>query len=197
MPRPIIALSDPTIVALGLFVFVAAIIVVAIYRYNANDFMKFWAATGTVIGVALGSVGTFFFTKSEIERTELRLRATQFALETGELRRSEAAKRVTQLSKVCLDRPEAVEKVDEIRVLLRTESPSPFNEKLFSRKASPDVQELLRLYMELMSEQWRAHNSSSPTPTPSGSASPFSSTGPIEPEKIVSPTPSKPSPPKP
>jgi len=203
MSRPIIALSDPTIVALGLFVFIAAIIIAAIYRYKANDFMKFWAATGTVIGVALGSVGTFFFTKGEIERTELRLRAMQFALETGEIQRTEAAKKVTQLSKVLApDRPEAVGKLEEIRVLLKTESPSRFYEKLFSPKTHPDAQKLLRAYIKLLEESHARdlgpdEPENNRPPTPSISVSPSSSAGPIEPERLVSPTPSQASSPKP
>jgi hypothetical protein len=68
MSLQILAIADTVIVAVSVLVVVAAIIITSIIRYKADDFVKFWAAAGTVIGLALGGIGTFFSPKSKSRR---------------------------------------------------------------------------------------------------------------------------------
>jgi hypothetical protein len=94
----ILAMSDPVIIALAVLVLVGAILITSIIRYKADDFVKFWAAAGTVIGLALGTVGTFFFTKGQVAQKESELRTTQTALQSSEKEKIAVGEQISQLA---------------------------------------------------------------------------------------------------
>jgi hypothetical protein len=79
-----LAFSDSVTVALAVLTFVAVILITSILRYKADDFVKFWAAVGTVMGLALGGVGTFFFTRDQVIEKDRQLQVAQTALNKSE-----------------------------------------------------------------------------------------------------------------
>jgi hypothetical protein len=95
MNTSLLAFSDQVTVAFAVLLFVGVILITSIIRYGVDDFVKFWAAVGTVMGLALGGVGTFFFTKDQVEQKDSQLKVTQQALKISE---SEKANVATQLA---------------------------------------------------------------------------------------------------
>ena len=96
MDMRILALSDSVTVALAVLLFVAVILITSILKYRADDFVKFWAAVGTVLGLALGGVGTFFFTKDKVDEKESQLKTTQQALQTTQSEKADVTKQLAQ-----------------------------------------------------------------------------------------------------
>jgi hypothetical protein len=148
----VLAVSDQLIVGIVTIFFVAGVLITAILRYKVDEFVKFWAAIGTVIGVALGSVGTYFFAKQQVESTTNQLRATEVALQISESQKNEAATRITQLSNALVDRPKDANTLNQINRLLRREY-SP-NTMFFQQ-----MQEFFNKY-----PRYRRAPDSSPTP---------------------------------
>jgi hypothetical protein len=119
-----LAFSDSVTVAIGVLMLVAIVLIISIIRYNADDFVKFWAAVGTMIGLALGGVGTFFFTKEQVENKESQLKTTQNALQTSEKEKTAAGQTLTQLVDSVTWDPGATSKIKQLSLQLKGEKPS-------------------------------------------------------------------------
>jgi Co/Zn/Cd efflux system component len=87
---PIVAASNDSqamIVALALFGLVAVIMVAAILRYPANDVVKIWSLLGALTGLITGAVGSYFFTRPQIEQANAQVQQA-----------SDASKQIVELS---------------------------------------------------------------------------------------------------
>jgi hypothetical protein len=61
--------TGSVIVAVTLIVLVGVVIVVAMFRYpKIEDILKLWGALGTIIGLIVGSMGAYFFTRAEVQK---------------------------------------------------------------------------------------------------------------------------------
>jgi uncharacterized protein HemX len=134
----ILAVGDPVIVAIAVLVLVAAIIITSIFRYKADDFVKFWGAVGTVIGLAVGGVGTFFFTKgtvdekqaqveqrqAQVEQKQTQLDQAQATLKRTEKERLEIAQQIEELSQALMSDPATAEKLKKLQMAV-TKIPPP------------------------------------------------------------------------
>jgi hypothetical protein len=124
----LIAVADNVIVAVGVLLLVGAVVITSIVRYEADDFVKFWAAAGTVIGLALGGVGTFFFTKGKVDEKESQLKTVQLALSTSEKEKLELGKQASLLvDLVTISNPWAADKLKYISETLKGEKPIKFD----------------------------------------------------------------------
>src|SRR4051794_41166628 len=62
--------KQATVVAVLYVVLIAVIAVVALDRYEVDDFLKVWAVLGTLIGVLTGAIPSYFFAISAAEEKE-------------------------------------------------------------------------------------------------------------------------------
>src|SRR5207302_6029611 len=92
-----LAVSDQAVVGVATIVLMTGVLITAILHYKVDDFVKFWATVGTVIGLALGTVGTFFFTKDKVEQTQTKLEQTKNALVASQQEKLQAAERLTKI----------------------------------------------------------------------------------------------------
>lgn len=130
MNSSILAVADTVIVAISVIALVGGIVITSIVRYKADDFVKFWAAAGTVIGLALGGVGTFFFTKGKVEQTQVQLEHKQDevdrvtkAWKTSESEKADIANKINALSQYVTWNPVASSKLKDLVAALKTEKP--------------------------------------------------------------------------
>lgn len=124
MNSAFLAFSDSVTVALGVLLLVAVVLITSIVRYTADEFVRFWAAVGTVIGLALGGVGTFFFTKGKVDEKESQMKAVQLALNTSEKEKVELGKQASFLVElVTVSNPWAANKLKYISQSLKGEKP--------------------------------------------------------------------------
>ena len=175
---PLLAISDQVIVAITTIVLMTVVVITAVFRYKADDFVKFWAAVGTVIGVALGTVGTYFFTKEKVVQAESRLRTAQVALEISELQRAEAATKIRQLSPTLLpEQHKASDKLNEIQLILS-------NDRFLGGDSTGtrEMWDYLRFY-------FKQYQSPTPSPAPQSSPRPTATDKTTSPTSSPSPTP--------
>jgi hypothetical protein len=105
----ILAIADTLIVAISVLVVVAAIIITSIVRYKADDFVRFWGAVGTAIGLALGGVITFFFTKGAVEQKEAQVQQKQVEVQQKQSQLDQAQATLKKTEKEKLEIGEQVE----------------------------------------------------------------------------------------
>jgi len=76
----ILAATDAgsVVVAVAIIVLIGAITLVAMLKYDIDAALKVWAALGTVTGLVVGSMGTYFFTKRPALNNKLRARRHPF-----------------------------------------------------------------------------------------------------------------------
>lgn len=67
------------VVAVALIALIGAVMVVAIWRYPLAEALKVWGALGTILGVVVGVMTTYFFTHRTIATLENRLANAQIA----------------------------------------------------------------------------------------------------------------------
>lgn len=85
-----------TVVALGLLVLVGAIMVAAIFRFRSmDDILKLWAGLGTLVGLIVGTMGTYFFTKDVADRSIAKVEAEKSVLNTENRAAKEAVAALT------------------------------------------------------------------------------------------------------
>ena len=79
---PILAEVDTGSVVIGvaLIVLIGAIMIAVIIRFDFDSVLKMWAGLGTLTGLLVGIMGTYFFTKDQIEQKDSQIRLTQNAL---------------------------------------------------------------------------------------------------------------------
>ena len=63
-------MSDTLIVTLAILADFVILIVVAMLRFQAGTFLKFWAALGPIFGGLLGTIGTYYFQKDQVKDAE-------------------------------------------------------------------------------------------------------------------------------
>jgi hypothetical protein len=68
------------IVAIVLLLIIASIMVIAMFRYDLDGVLKIWAAIGTLFGLVIGSMATYFFTNQAHQAVTARLQAEKQAL---------------------------------------------------------------------------------------------------------------------
>jgi hypothetical protein len=68
------------IVAIVLLVLIAAIMIIAMFRYDLDGVLKLWGALGTLFGLVIGSMATYFFTNQTHEARTAQLRAENMSL---------------------------------------------------------------------------------------------------------------------
>ena len=68
------------LVAIVLLVIFAAILIIAMFRYNLDDVLKLLGALGTLFGIVIGSIATYFFTNQAHEARTAQLQAEKQTL---------------------------------------------------------------------------------------------------------------------
>lgn len=76
------------VVAVALIGLTAAIMIVAMKRYQFNEALQIWGALGSIIGVMVGIMASYFFTRSTVQDLQLRLFAAQLSEQEVEVRRA-------------------------------------------------------------------------------------------------------------
>src|SRR6476661_8326422 len=123
----ILAMSDQLIVALVTLVLVGGVIVTSIVRYKVDEFVKFWAAIGTFLGVAAGSVGTYFFAAQNVETKDAQLKATKVALQASENQQTRIRDLATAFTTYVSSNPSTFpRKIEEFRIQLDKEKPANY-----------------------------------------------------------------------
>lgn len=73
--------TGAVIVAVTLIAFVGVIFIIAMIRYpKIEDVLKIWGALGTVLGLIVGSFGTYFFTKDQVKQAVATAEANKVAV---------------------------------------------------------------------------------------------------------------------
>ena len=63
-------MSDTLIVTLAILAVFLVLIVVAMLRFQAEMFLKFWAALGPIFGALVGTIGTYYFQQGKVNDAE-------------------------------------------------------------------------------------------------------------------------------
>lgn len=92
----ILAATDTgsVVVAVAIVISIGTITIVAMLKYDIDAALKMWAALGTVTGLVVGSMGTYFFTKDQLSTTSNALAATRTALTASEKQKAQAADQI-------------------------------------------------------------------------------------------------------
>ncbi len=88
----ILAVSDPVIIGLAIIAMILIITVGAIWKYpQVGSVLQLWAAMGTLTG----AIGTFFFTREQVQRQESQIKTLESAFQTSEKQKDTAARQVS------------------------------------------------------------------------------------------------------
>src|SRR5215471_12524489 len=81
---PILAIVEwpSAAVAIALIAFLALVMYIALKRFEMDDILKFWAALGTIVGLIIGTFGTYFFTR-EVTQAKVQTVEARSAAEIG------------------------------------------------------------------------------------------------------------------
>ena len=71
-------MEDATWVAIAIISGIFGVLIVTVIRYGVDPALKLWSALGTLTGVALGSIVTFYFT-DQVKLEEDKKQATQLS----------------------------------------------------------------------------------------------------------------------
>lgn len=74
----------PVLIAFGILFLVGGLAFAAIMRYDSKDAIPVLSWVGTIFGTILGMVGTFFFTKDQLDTTKSNLADANVKLERKE-----------------------------------------------------------------------------------------------------------------
>ena len=86
------------VIGLALIVLVGAIVIAAIQKYDADSVLKILGAIGTLIGFIVGGMGTYFFTREQIQQQQNQTKLYQAALQTSERERAEAGEQFLEVA---------------------------------------------------------------------------------------------------
>jgi hypothetical protein len=68
--------TGSVIIGISLIVLIGAIMIAAVIRFDVDAVLKIWGALGTLLGLVVGTMGTYFFTKDQIQQKDLEIRLT-------------------------------------------------------------------------------------------------------------------------
>jgi uncharacterized membrane protein YdjX (TVP38/TMEM64 family) len=68
------------IIGVVLLLIIAAIMIIAMFRYDLDGVLKLWAAIGTLFGLVIGSMATYFFTNQAQQAAAARFEAEKQTL---------------------------------------------------------------------------------------------------------------------
>jgi hypothetical protein len=68
------------IVAIVLLLIIASIMIIAMFRFDLDGVLKLWGAVGTVFGLVIGSMATYFFTNQAHQARTAQLEAEKRTL---------------------------------------------------------------------------------------------------------------------
>ena len=88
----------PMIIGLALIVLVGAIVLTAIQKYDADSVLKILGALGTLIGFIVGGMGTYFFTREQVQRQEYQTKMYQAAFQASEKEKAEAGEQFLKVA---------------------------------------------------------------------------------------------------
>jgi hypothetical protein len=90
--------TGSVIIGIALIALVAAVTIVAIIRYDVDAVLKIWGALGTLLGLVVGTMGTYFFTKDQVEQKDSQIRVTQAALQATQREKDDLGGKLQGLS---------------------------------------------------------------------------------------------------
>jgi peptidoglycan hydrolase CwlO-like protein len=102
----ILATTDPgsVIVAIGVIVLIGSIIIITLLKHDIDGALKMWAALGTLVGMVVGTMSTYFFATgqvtakdSEIHAKDFQIVAAQKALSASEREKVQAGNKIESL----------------------------------------------------------------------------------------------------
>lgn len=91
--------TGSVIIGVSLIALIAAITIAAIIRYDIDAVLKMWAALGTLLGLLVGTMGTYFFTKDQIQQKDSQIRVAQTALQETQQEKAQLGEKVQDLSR--------------------------------------------------------------------------------------------------
>jgi uncharacterized membrane-anchored protein YhcB (DUF1043 family) len=94
----ILAMSYQVTIGVALIGLIVAIMVTAIIRSDADEVVKVWAVTGTLAGLVMGTMVTFFFTKDKVEQQAFQIETAKVTLQASEGEKAQAGKQIAELA---------------------------------------------------------------------------------------------------
>lgn len=85
------------IIGVALIALIAVIVVACIIRYDYKAVLEVLKALGAVIGLIVGTMGTYFFTKGQVQQKNEQIKMVQTALKASENQKVEAGNRLESL----------------------------------------------------------------------------------------------------
>jgi hypothetical protein len=86
------------IVAVALIGLVVAIMIVAMIRYDVDGVVKIWGLLGTLVGLIVGTMGTYFFTREEVRSKDSVVAATKAALVATQSEKAQQGAEIQRLA---------------------------------------------------------------------------------------------------
>src|SRR4051794_17525619 len=90
--------TGSVVVGVCLISLVAIIMVVAIICYDVDSVLKIWGALGTLLGLVVGTMGTYFFTRDQIQLKDSQVRTAQVALQSSQEQKAQLGNQVRFLA---------------------------------------------------------------------------------------------------
>jgi hypothetical protein len=80
--------TGSVIIGIALITLIGAIMIAAVIRFDIDAVLKMWGALGTLLGLVVGTMGTYFFTKDQIQQKDALISSTQSALHASEVEKA-------------------------------------------------------------------------------------------------------------
>jgi len=113
----ILAISDSAAIGLAIIGVKGLITLGAIWKYaEVGPVLQIWGMMGTLIGLATGTMGTYFFTKEKVQQQESQIKMFQTALQASEKEKVEAGKQFWQVAvkiKPDIESPQHLQALEE------------------------------------------------------------------------------------
>ena len=84
--EPILAevATGSVVIGVALIALIGAIMIAAVMRFDVDAVLKIWGALGTLLGLVVGTMGAYFFSKDQIQQKDSEIRLTQNPLRQTE-----------------------------------------------------------------------------------------------------------------
>jgi hypothetical protein len=136
MTTIILATTDigSVIVAICIIFLIGVLTFGAMWKHDIDGALKIWAALGTLIGMVVGTMSTYFFTTGQVQAKDQQIKAnesviasTERALNASEREKVQAGKQITGLAESLStaapqEKAQAVKKLEDVGKALKDTS---------------------------------------------------------------------------
>jgi hypothetical protein len=126
--------SGSVIVAICIILLIGALTFGAMWKHDIDGALKIWAALGTLVGMVVGTMSTYFFTTGQVHAKDEQIKAnqsvivsTEKALNASEREKVQAGKEITNLAESLStaapqEKQQAVKKLEDVGKSLKDTS---------------------------------------------------------------------------